>query len=820
MLIAPAGFGKTEAVVDAFGAAAHWVNLSENGVTVEGLARDLITSTASHALRALSPLLARAPNDENRQHLTGWVASRLRSVEQPIVIEDFQRACIDADALAFVRELITATVPQIRWVLVSRETPELPIGTWLARDYMTLPVTTDDLAFDADEAAGVAAAMNVEISDDALAELVDDTSGWPLAMRLALDSWERTRSLPPLRIRTRAVLFDFLESEVWSRLSETEREFLEVSANLSELRPRILAAAGFPESRLSLERLHKRLPLLSKLGNGAYRLHELFRDFILERSDLDPAKRSELVRGLARALERFGSLEEAVAIIMRVADWEGAIRLLARHGVDRMESGHRAEITAALAAFPASYRNHPVITGLRGFALAIDGAYDAAREELEAALRGKLDPVLRGPLVVQLGATAFNRGRPQDAIPILRAAMIDEHLDSEIRLKAAANLALDCATIGDAEGARDAMGFCTSGLEAGSVEVRATLRHRIAYAYFLLGELSMAEHHATECTQLAHSVGLDGIAARGYSILQNVAIATYADTTLARRYCESCLQAAEACGDRPLQLYAINALVSLACEQGDDELFATMYARLGEFDLRTHIISNVWIRFTFSVREAGLGNVERAIGELRLLQRNALRSAEAAFVNAAIAVLQASLDPELAAPLLEKAPLVSAEKGLEAARFLSFAQAFHALGHWLIGQGRAARRSRMPNIADLHPSDAALVTAVMTICSTARSTLTARQLDQLTEPLVALGFGGYARFLRRILAPAAIRELTRTELEILRELRRGGTTADVAERVGRSSHTVLTHLKSACAKIGCSGRAAAIAYAVNQGWID
>jgi DNA-binding CsgD family transcriptional regulator len=108
----------------------------------------------------------------------------------------------------------------------------------------------------------------------------------------------------------------------------------------------------------------------------------------------------------------------------------------------------------------------------------------------------------------------------------------------------------------------------------------------------------------------------------------------------------------------------------------------------------------------------------------------------------------------------------------------------------------------------------------MTICSTARSTLTARQLDQLTEPLVALGFGGYARFLRRILAPAAIRELTRTELEILRELRRGGTTADVAERVGRSSHTVLTHLKSACAKIGCSGRAAAIAYAVNQGWID
>jgi DNA-binding CsgD family transcriptional regulator len=31
---------------------------------------------------------------------------------------------------------------------------------------------------------------------------------------------------------------------------------------------------------------------------------------------------------------------------------------------------------------------------------------------------------------------------------------------------------------------------------------------------------------------------------------------------------------------------------------------------------------------------------------------------------------------------------------------------------------------------------------------------------------------------------------------------------------------VLTHLKAACSKIGCSGRSAAVAYALNMGWID
>ena len=62
--------------------------------------------------------------------------------------------------------------------------------------------------------------------------------------------------------------------------------------------------------------------------------------------------------------------------------------------------------------------------------------------------------------------------------------------------------------------------------------------------------------------------------------------------------------------------------------------------------------------------------------------------------------------------------------------------------------------------------------------------------------------------------------LTRTELEVLRALRHGGTTADVADRLGRSSHTILSHLKSACSKIGCSGRAAAVSYAQEMGWLE
>src|SRR5665213_1890245 len=168
MLVAPAGFGKSEAASDAFGSGAHWVELPEDGASVETLARLLIEKASPRSMRALSAHLSRPQTDENRAHLAEWCAARLRSVDKPIIFEDFQRACSDASTIRFVRNVIEATIPNVRWVIISRETPELPIGTWLARDYMTLPISADDLAFEVAEGGAVARSLSVEIDDDSI----------------------------------------------------------------------------------------------------------------------------------------------------------------------------------------------------------------------------------------------------------------------------------------------------------------------------------------------------------------------------------------------------------------------------------------------------------------------------------------------------------------------------------------------------------------------------------------------------------------------------------------------------------------------------
>jgi DNA-binding CsgD family transcriptional regulator len=433
---------------------------------------------------------------------------------------------------------------------------------------------------------------------------------------------------------------------------------------------------------------------------------------------------------------------------------------------------------------------------------------------------GDLGHDLRGDLVLQLATLSLNVLRPTEAIAPLRGLIVDEKIRAHVRLNAAALLAVAGAMAGDGAIARDAIGFCSSALDVGSVDVRALVSHRLAYAHWCLGEPLVAEGYATESVQLAHSIGLEAIAARAYSVLQAVASSIYPDTVLARRYAEACARSALAAGDRSLQIHGWECQLAIAADQGDDDLFEVSERRLAELGAERSSRNIMWLHSVKVVRAVGLGNPSLAANVLSAIDINKLSPAERVFRDALHALILAGTRREEALNLLSRPILVAAERDFESRRLLAYGQVFHALAQWLVGRSRAARRAPTPDFSAVTSRDASLLGVITTICSTSRQTTTARQLAQLTEPLVALQLDGYARFLRQILAPATVTQLTRSELEVLRALRGGGTTADVADRLGRSSHTVLSHLKSACSKIGCSGRAAAVAYARDMGWID
>jgi DNA-binding CsgD family transcriptional regulator len=94
-------------------------------------------------------------------------------------------------------------------------------------------------------------------------------------------------------------------------------------------------------------------------------------------------------------------------------------------------------------------------------------------------------------------------------------------------------------------------------------------------------------------------------------------------------------------------------------------------------------------------------------------------------------------------------------------------------------------------------------------------------LGLLVGPLVHYQMGGYARFLTTLFRPALMTTtLTRSELDVLRELHRGRKPAEIAASLGRAPKTIYSHIHSACSKLELSGADAAVKYAVGQGWLD
>ena len=149
-----------------------------------------------------------------------------------------------------------------------------------------------------------------------------------------------------------------------------------------------------------------------------------------------------------------------------------------------------------------------------------------------------------------------------------------------------------------------------------------------SHSYMCLGEPMVAEGYATESVQLAHSIGLEAIAARGYSVLQSVAAAVYPDTLLARRYAEACTRSAASAGERSLQIYGLESQLAIAADQGDDDLYEASEKQLIELGAERSSRNIMWLHFVKVVRAAGRGHDALAISILSSIEPDKLSATE------------------------------------------------------------------------------------------------------------------------------------------------------------------------------------------------
>lgn len=282
----------------------------------------------------------------------------LQCVEQPLilVLDDYHHLGRETIVHRFVDRLLQYSSDLVHVVITTRDLPPLAMMRRRAQSAV-LVITRDDLLFTDDEVRELfRRTLNLELNDAQVAEYRSRTHGWITALQLVRQVAEQEIRASPaggsvdlseVLKQSEKDIFDYFAEEVFSRENETAQKLL-LSLSLLDALPLETCSLLFPDHRCSalLPELAQKNVFLTVAGDGSsggeeFRLHPLFRDFLLRRmrSDLGRAGIAAERRRIAGVFLAQGAWQQALPFLLDAEDHDEAARLVARHGGDLLNAG-------------------------------------------------------------------------------------------------------------------------------------------------------------------------------------------------------------------------------------------------------------------------------------------------------------------------------------------------------------------------------------------------------------------------------------------------------------------------------------------------
>lgn len=402
LLSAPAGSGKTT-VLSEWAAASQlpvaWVSLDDGDNDPVRFWRYLIAAletihsgVGTHALALL-----RTPQTLSLEAVVIALINAITTCSQDIVLvlDDYHaiRAQTIHQTLAFFLDYMPATM---HLVIASRVDPPLPLPRFRVHCRMA-EWRSADLRFTPHEtAAFFARTVEVELAPEMVSNLDVLTEGWVAGLQLTAISLRHTplaqdmlrllRSSPPHH----PAIFAYLASEVWQRQPRTIQQFLLKAALVERANASLCnALTGQTNGQQMLEQIERANLFLVPLDQQHcwYRLHHLFRSFLLERLHLLP---QEKVRALHRRAcqwyEQHGLMTEAVHHALLSGDEGLAARLVIAAGQTMVRHHEMATVLQWLDALPAELVcSHPQLCLFRAWIQITSGQFLASGDWVQRA---------------------------------------------------------------------------------------------------------------------------------------------------------------------------------------------------------------------------------------------------------------------------------------------------------------------------------------------------------------------------------------------------------------------------------------------------
>jgi ATP/maltotriose-dependent transcriptional regulator MalT len=406
LVCAPAGYGKstlTAAAVEALSLTAAWYKL-------DVLDHDPATflGGVTHALRRQAPALGEAilerlrtttqvpfPVEEIAAALVAECEEHVSSAIH-LVLDDLHEAAGSSGVRRALDYLLGNLPDRVHLVVLSRYEPAISMSR-MKVDGTVEVIGVEDLRFDAPQAGAVLAQRHHRPTPHSqLERLVRLTEGWPASIVLAgqaiewldLESLEAALNDPRLRVD----VYSYLAEQVYVREPEASRRFLLRTCCLDFLTAELAdPLVGIDNSGRFLDHLAaNRVFTFVDASAGAYRYHNLFREFLTHRFVQDHGITSfrELQSHTAAVLEKAGYIEHAVELLLSANEPVDALAAIARGGetlLERCETDRLESWLERLQPGPAA--GHPWARLTASQLLARSGDYDRALEEIERALR-------------------------------------------------------------------------------------------------------------------------------------------------------------------------------------------------------------------------------------------------------------------------------------------------------------------------------------------------------------------------------------------------------------------------------------------------
>ncbi|NNE66085.1 MAG: tetratricopeptide repeat protein [Pyrinomonadaceae bacterium] len=391
--------------------------------------------------------------------------------EQPfiVVLDDYHHIGTDTIVHRLVDRLLQYSSDILRLIVTTRDIPPLAIMKHRSRS-SALVISRDDLLFTNQEVKDLfKESLGVELDEDEIEEYSERTQGWVTALQLVRqvaeqeldigDDGERI-DLHEILQKSEKDIFDYFAEEVLERESEETKEIL-LDLSLLDSMPLEICSRVFPDKRCAsvLPELVQKNVFVTSVGEGEsdeeYRMHPLFRDFLLRRLRSEIG-REAIAKERLRIAEHFlgsNAWQKALPYLLDAEEFTNAAEVISEKGEELLDQGKITTFNIYTDRIPTeSLKKFPRSLLHMAEAKRHQGEFEESKEILSLAvdsLEKEKDKTGQGEAIYSLASLARRQGDIEVAFEYLDRAETFVNQESETFMKCANTRGLCYAAQGD-----------------------------------------------------------------------------------------------------------------------------------------------------------------------------------------------------------------------------------------------------------------------------------------------------------------------------------------------------------------------------------